>query len=71
MVVEAEKPYSWAMADDFSASEAIADALRSKVNEAWEHYSQDRTPENHAAFERAVKVFADWVLRKKLPEDSK
>jgi hypothetical protein len=46
------------------------EALRAKVNESREHYSQDRTPENHEAFEHAVKVFADWILRRKLPEDS-
>jgi hypothetical protein len=42
------------------------DQLRGKVNAAWERYSQDRTEENHAAFERAVRVFAGWVLRGKV-----
>jgi len=41
------------------------DQLRGRVNEAWERYAQDRTEENHAAFERAVRVFAGWVLRGK------
>jgi hypothetical protein len=56
------------VADDVSDSDAMDDALRAKVNESWERYSLDRTPENHVTFERAVKAFADWVLRRRLPE---
>ena len=53
------------MADNPAASDAMDDQLRGRVNEAWERYMQDRTEENHAAFERAVRVFAGWVLRGK------
>jgi hypothetical protein len=33
-------------------------------------FIQAPTPENRAAYELEFKVFSDWVLRKKMPEDS-
>lgn len=58
------------MTGNSSAFDALAEALQAKVSESWERYSRGQTPENLAAFERAVKVFADWMLRGKLSEDS-
>jgi hypothetical protein len=49
----------------------VDDQLRGEVNETWRRYCQNRTTENLEAFEQAVRVFADWVLQGKLPEDSK
>jgi len=51
--------------------DAMDDALRTKVNEAWEQYRKNRTPENHAGFAHSVKVFSDWVLWRKLHENPK
>jgi hypothetical protein len=45
------------------------DALCARVDESWERYAQDPTPENHAAYRRALLTFADWIMRGKLPED--
>ena len=59
------------MAGHSPGSDAVDDQLRGEVNETWRRYCQNRTTENLEAFEQAVRVFADWVLQGKLPEDSK
>ena len=58
------------MSCDILTSDAMDDELRAKLNEARERYFQDPTPENRAAYQHAVKVFSNWVLYAKRPEDS-
>jgi hypothetical protein len=48
-------------------SDPLGDALLVRVNEAWDRYSQDRTPENHRLYKQDFRAFADWVLHGKLP----
>jgi len=57
------------MADDIPTSGAIGDDLGSKVTESRKRFEQDPTPENRTAHQRAVKAFADFVLRGRLPDD--
>jgi hypothetical protein len=45
------------------------DALRAKLDASRKRFVQDPTPENRDAYELAFKVFSDWVLRKKVPQD--
>jgi hypothetical protein len=58
------------MSGDILTSDAMDDKLRAKLYEARDRYFQDPTPENRAAYKHAVRVFADWVLYEKRPEDS-
>jgi hypothetical protein len=59
------------MSGDILASDAIDDELQAKLDEARERYVQDPTLKNRAAYQHAVRVFADWRLYAKRPEDSK
>ena len=68
---ECERPYPWLMADDIAAWDAMDFALRAKLSAAQERYVQDPTPENYQAYQQALRAFADWTVRRKLPEDSR
>jgi hypothetical protein len=50
-------------------SDSVDTALLCRVNEAWDRYSQQSTPDNLAVYQRVFRQFANWVLRKELPED--
>jgi hypothetical protein len=58
------------MSGDILASDAMDDELRAKLDEARERYVQNPTPENRSAYQHAVRVFSNWVLYAKRPEDS-
>jgi hypothetical protein len=58
------------MSRDIFTSDAIDDELRAKLDEARERYVQDPTLKNRAAYQQAVRVFSNWVLYEKRPEDS-
>jgi len=49
-------------------SDAIDAELLTRVNEAWDRYSQEPTPENHAVYRRVFRQSAHWILRQELPE---
>jgi len=47
-----------------------ADAWREKLDQVHCRYSGNRTEENRAAYLKALKTFADLVLRNQPPPDS-
>ena len=49
-------------------SDQLDNALRTRVNEAYDRNDQNPTPENRAAYQQAFRVFVDWVMHGKLPD---
>lgn len=43
-------------------SDRTDDVLLAWVNEAWQRYLQDRTPDNLDIHRQAMRQFADWAL---------
>jgi hypothetical protein len=58
------------MATKIVAPEALDDALRANVTEGRKLFDQDPAPQNRMAHWRALNAFADFVLRRKPPEES-
>lgn len=48
----------------------LHDCWRDKFDDAYAHYSENPTPENRAEVMRILRIFADLMLRDKLPTNS-
>ena len=49
-------------------SDRLDNALRANLHEARTRYEHNPNPDNRLGYQQALRTFADWVLREKLPD---